>query len=364
MNRLLRNRTLVGLMTITLCGVAMAARSPQQIATEIQSVGQQLAPLFASPQDLFDPNKRKAAAPAAIPALRKMVALLDELIATRPAGASQGQEKTQLMGLQAALGDKEAVEKLRTLASSPIAGEAAAGRSAQLFAAWLCSDGQPAAQEKVVADLETLAKKYPNETAVSAAALMLAGTTKPEAKALRARMTAVVTGTLKGAPAALAARQLELIDKKHEAYLKLQALAGKPLVLEGPTTTGSTFTTAAWKGKVVLVDFWASWCGPCKEELPKLKKFYAQHRGQGFEVVGVSCDNTPEDLAKFLEANRDMTWPQLFDANEPGWHALATQHGVEAIPTMLLIDRRGVVRSVDAKAVYQKMVPDLLAEKP
>jgi thiol-disulfide isomerase/thioredoxin len=352
------------MITLAVCGVAGAARTPQQIAVEIQAVGQQLAPLFASPQDLFDPKKRDAAAPTAVPALRRMVALLDELIATRPTGTPPGQEKTQLMGLQAALGDKDVVEKLRTMASSPVAGEAAAGRAAQIFAAWLCSDGKALAQQKVVDDLAALATKYPNESAVAGAALMLAGTTKPEAKELRGRVVAIVTGTLKGQAAATAVRQLELMEKRSDAQLKLKALDGKPLTVEGASAAGGTFSTAAWKGKVVLVDFWATWCEPCKEELPKLKKMYAQYHGQGFEIVGVSCDNEAELLAKFLGENKDMPWPQLFDANEPGWHVLATQFGIDAIPTMLLIDRKGIVRSTDARAVYQKMVPELLKEQP
>ena len=73
------------------------------------------------------------------------------------------------------------------MAASPVAGESAAGRSAQLFAAWLLTDGKAPAQQKVVDDLAALAKRYPNEPAVAGAAIMLAGTTKPEATELRTR---------------------------------------------------------------------------------------------------------------------------------------------------------------------------------
>lgn len=340
------------------------ARSAQQIATEIQKVGEDLAPLFSSTQDLFEPAKRQAAAPKAVPALKKMIRLLDEVIASRPAGASQGQEKTQLMALLIALGDQDAAEQVGTMASSAVADECAAGRSAQLFAAWLLTDGDAGAQQKVVDDLAALARKYPAEPAVAGAAIMLAGTTRPDSAELRQKISGIVTGTLKGSAAANAAKQLELMNNRFEAQAKLRALEGRPMTLEGPTPSGAHFSTADFKGKVVIVDFWASWCGPCKKELPKLKKVYAQYHTQGLEVVGVSCDNTGEELLQFLSHNKDMPWPQLFDAGNPGWHALAAQYNVNSIPTMFLIDRKGIVRSVEARANIEKLVPELLKETP
>jgi thiol-disulfide isomerase/thioredoxin len=343
-------------------GSAASPRNAKQIAAEIQKVGEEIAPLFSAPQDLLEPGKRQAAAPKAVPALRKMVRLLDEVHAMQPAGAAQGQEKTQLTAMLAAFGDKDAAERLKAMASSAVAGESAAGRSAQLFTAWLLTDGNPAAQQKVVDDLAALASKHPSEPTVAGAAMMLVGTTKPEAKELRQKIAQVVTGTLKGNAAATAARQLEVMDRRLDAQAKLRALEGKPLTLEGSTPAGGRLSTADFKGKVVLIDFWASWCDPCKEELPRLKKAYAQYHAAGLEVVGVSCDNAGEELVAFLSKNKDMPWPQLFDAGQPGWHALAARHNVNSIPTMFLIDRKGIVRSAEARASYEKMIPELLKE--
>src|SRR4051812_13071476 len=336
----------------------------QQVTAEIQKVGQELGPLFASPQDLFEPAKRQAAAPKAVPALRRMVRLLDEVIATRPAGAPQGQEKTQLMALLVAFGDKETTSRIQQMASSAVAGESAAGRSAQIFSAWLLTDAKRDAQQKVIEDLDALAKKFPEEPAVSGAAIMLAGTTALDAKDQREKITSIVTGTLKGNAAAIAAKQIEQTNAKFEARARLKGLEGVPLVLEGPTPSGAAFTTADLKGKVVLIDFWASWCEPCKQELPKLKKVYAQYHSQGLEVVGISCDSSGEDLLKFLGQNRDVAWPQLFDAANPGWHKLAEKFGVNSVPTVFLIDRKGTVRSVEARETYDKLVPELLKEQP
>ena len=339
-------------------------RTPQQIAEDIQSAGQELAPVFGSMEDLFDARKREAAAPKAIPALRRMVALLDELQATKPAAVAEGQEKAQLLALLSAMGDPEAAATLKRMAGSSGAAEAATGRSAQLVARWMQSGTDAAAQQKVVDDFQALAKQYPSEDAVAAAAIMLAGTTRPEAKDLRQQIRGTVAKTLKGPKVQAVVQQLEQTAAKLEAAAALKALEGKPLVIEGVAANGSTVSTTAWKGKVVLVDFWATWCGPCREDLPRVKKAYAQYHEQGFEVIGVSCDNKPEDLAKFLTQNKDMPWPQLFDAAKPGWHAVAQQYNINAIPAMFLIDRKGVVRSTDARETFEKLIPELLKEKP
>ena len=113
---------------------------------------------------------------------------------------------------------------------------------------------------------------------------------------------------------------------------------------------------------MVLVDFWATWAKPCREDLPKLKKLYAQYHDKGLEIVGVSCDNDAADLKKFLDQNKDMPWPQIFDPASPGWHAVAQQYGINVVPTRFLIDRKGVLRSVDPQANYDTLIPQLLTE--
>ena len=338
-------------------------RTPQQILEEIRVAGQDLGPLFASPQDLFDPKKREAARPKGIPALKKMAALVDELEAMRPAGSAQSQQRIQLTALLSALGDKPSAERLEKMAASPIASESAAGRSAQLFVKWLHTDEKPEAQQKVIDELEALAKQHPTETPVAAAALMLGGTCRQEAKELRQRIAKIAEDNLKGRGAQVAAAQLKKIDAQVEARQALKALEGKPLAVEGTARNGTKFSTAQWKGKVVLVDFWATWCAPCKEELPKLRQVYQQYHDQGLEVVGVSCDNNAQELAQFLDTTPGMPWPQLFEPGQAGWHPFATKLGINAIPTMFLIDRNGIVRSVEARIDYEKRVPELLKEK-
>ena len=142
---------------------------------------------------------------------------------------------------------------------------------------------------------------------------------------------------------------------------KLASLTGNPLVIKMPKVDGTAFSTDSLKGKVILVDIWATWCGPCVGELPHVAKVYQKYHDQGLEVVGVSCDSKAEDLKKFLESHKEITWTQLYDPKLPEWDA-AKQFGVLSIPRMFLIDKRGIVRTIEAREKMEEMIPKLLAE--
>lgn len=108
-----------------------------------------------------------------------------------------------------------------------------------------------------------------------------------------------------------------------------------------------TITPSTLKGKVVMVDFWATWCGPCLAELPRVQKIYQQHHKRGFEILGISLDKDKDALDKMLEA-RNIDWPQFFDGN--GWkNQLAVQLDVHRIPFCVLVDAEGTVRYVNIR---------------
>jgi thiol-disulfide isomerase/thioredoxin len=100
----------------------------------------------------------------------------------------------------------------------------------------------------------------------------------------------------------------------------------------------------------VLVDFWATWCGPCIAEIPNVLEQYEKYHDKGFEVVGVSLDQDREALEKFV-AEQKIPWPILFEKPEgEGWqHPLATFYGITGIPTVVLIGRDGKVITLDAR---------------
>ena len=104
---------------------------------------------------------------------------------------------------------------------------------------------------------------------------------------------------------------------------------------------GKPLSVGNYKGKVVLVDFWATWCGPCVGELPNVQKIYAKHHDQGFEIVGISLDQDKSKLTSFIK-DKNMPWQQYFDGL--GWeNKLAGKYGVESIPATYLLDKDGKI---------------------
>lgn len=139
--------------------------------------------------------------------------------------------------------------------------------------------------------------------------------------------------------------------------VRLLSLPGQPMRIEGTLLDGTPFDPAALAGKVVLVDFWATWCQPCVAEIPNIRAAREKYHDRGFEVLGISLDESREDVADFVAGER-IPWPTLYSGQ--GWQdPVAMSYGVRSIPRLILIGRDGRVISIDAKG--ERLV-DALAE--
>ncbi len=136
---------------------------------------------------------------------------------------------------------------------------------------------------------------------------------------------------------------------------------GKPVDIAFTAIDGRKIDVANLKGKVVLIDYWATWCGPCIAGLPELKENYAKWHPKGFEIVGISLDNDEEAL-KTMVKEREMTWPQFFDKENES-NRYAERYGITGIPTLWLIDKQGKLRFLNARNDLEGKIARLMAEE-
>jgi thiol-disulfide isomerase/thioredoxin len=159
------------------------------------------------------------------------------------------------------------------------------------------------------------------------------------------------------------AQNLQLMKAGKPTWL---AFLARAIEMTFTAVDGREVDLAKLRGKVVLIDFWATWCIPCREELPKVKAVYDKYHDDGFEVVGISSD-VEQDRQKLINYCRDQgyTWPQYFDGSRGADNQFAVQYNVHAIPASFLLGKDGVVvlQNISADAL-ESAVRKLLGLSP
>lgn len=150
------------------------------------------------------------------------------------------------------------------------------------------------------------------------------------------------------APAGIKLRRnvVQSVQKERSYFDPRLKVGARPFAFSAKDLGGATVSPAKYQGRVVLLDFWATWCPPCVEEMPTVKAVYDKYHAQGFDIVGISLDRDRAALDNFLQT-QNVRWPQVL--NGQNGHDIAKQYGVTGIPFALLIGRDGKIVAVDLR---------------
>lgn len=156
-----------------------------------------------------------------------------------------------------------------------------------------------------------------------------------------------------------------LYSKEFVSYvdrLKKTAIGQPAPEISLPTPEGKVVSLSSFKGKYVLVDFWAKWCGPCRQENPNVVKAYKQFNGKGFEILGVSLDRVKQDWIAAIQED-GLVWTQVSDLKYFDCQA-AKDYNIEGIPFSVLVDPNGVIIAKNLRGIdLQKKLEEVLNKK-
>ena len=140
---------------------------------------------------------------------------------------------------------------------------------------------------------------------------------------------------------------------------------GRPVELSfTDAISGKPISMADLKGKIVVLDFWSTWCSPCVDEMPYMKDLYAEYKDKGVEFIGISLDYPSDGLAKLKDfvAKNDIAWPQYYQGNS-FLSAFSSEWGVNYVPCVFVFDAEGNLYSTEARGQVAKIIDTLLAKR-
>jgi thiol-disulfide isomerase/thioredoxin len=320
------------------------------------SLAQSLNRAIGPREQMFDPAYRETIRMQVIPILQDSLLIADEFMTIGGQGPAIGNKiRYDTECMLAAFDHEETMARLKALSDADEGLPSLRARQALIFGEWIRANGRPGGQHKALDWVQSEAEKSPAYDGW-AQILMTLLDASPANADVRDRIMRIMSTQLTGPLAKHSVRFLEARQKR-------AALEGKPLLILGVRYNREMFSSRVWNGKVVMVIFWSSTSPACREAVPNWIRLFEKYNKNGFEIIGVSCDESGDDLLRYKAARRKMAWPELFDIEQPGWHALATEFGVVELPTVMLIDKTGVCRASDAKPdELEELIRKLMAE--
>ena len=306
----------------------------------------------------FKPTSRKQAEAFLRKVAQTSVAVADKILAQAgpkdEARLQASRMKLQSLTLLTQLGDREAEAAVAEFAKELVAGgdtELAAEGERML----LVGDAKKALQtqdleaaEALVPRIGAVLEKAPDDAQSAQLAMQFAGALEhmPGGTAVAGKAYA----TFGGAFAKSSNPQIQAMGEGFAGMLRRLSLIGNEMEISGTSLDGQPFDQKSLAGKVVLVDFWATWCGPCIAEMPNVLAAYEKYHDKGFEVVGISLDTDRDALETFLK-EKEIPWTILYEEPQgQGWqHPLASYYGITGIPTVILVGRNGKVVTMDVR---------------
>ena len=306
----------------------------------------------------FKPTSRKQAEAFLRKVAKTSVAVADKILAQAgpkdEARLQASRMKLQSLTLLTQLGDREAEAAVAEFAKELVAGgdaELAAEGDRML----MVGDAKKALQtqdmeaaEALVPRIGAVLEKNPDDPQSAQLAMQFAGALEhmPGGTAVAGKAYA----TFGEAFAKSSNPQIKAMAEGFAGMLRRLSLIGNEMEISGTNLDGQPFDQKSLAGKVVLVDFWATWCGPCIAEMPNVLAAFEKYHDKGFEVVGISLDTDRDALETFLK-EKEIPWTILYEEPQgQGWqHPLASYYGITGIPTVILVGRNGKVVSMDVR---------------